>query len=164
MTDHTPAGLEKKFWTHLARDMIVMIGLPGRVAGRPMTAQLRGDKDAGPIWFFTSKDTDLGKDLVDTAKAEMVFTAKDFELFAAVHGTLQVDNDRAVIDDLWNRFVAAWFDGGKDDPKLQLLRFDPAEAQIWLDASSLLAGARMVLGLGDPEQDYKGNKANVQLG
>ena len=31
-----------------------------------------------------------------------------------------------MIDRLWNPFVAAWFEG-KDDPKLQLLRFDPAD-------------------------------------
>ena len=36
--------------------------------------------------------------------------------------------DRAAIDRLWNRFVAAWFEKGKDDPKLALLRFDPERA------------------------------------
>ncbi|MES0090053.1 pyridoxamine 5'-phosphate oxidase family protein [Mesorhizobium sp. M0030] len=44
-----------------------------------------------------------------------------------MQGKLSLDNNRAVIDRLWNRFVAAWFEGGKDDPKLALLRFDPQE-------------------------------------
>lgn len=163
MTEHTPDELKQKFWKHLASDMTVMIGLPGKAAGRPMTAQLQGNKDSGPIWFFTSTDTDLGSDLSQESKAEMVFVSKGFDLFATVHGTLQVDNDRAVVDDLWNRFVAAWFEGGKDDPKLQLLRFDPDEAQIWLDGSSLIAGAKIMLAIGDPKEDFKSNTANVDL-
>ena len=33
--------------------------------------------------------------------------------------------DPKTIDRLWNPFVAAWFEGGKSDPKLALLRFEP---------------------------------------
>ncbi|WP_276308540.1 pyridoxamine 5'-phosphate oxidase family protein [Pararhodobacter oceanensis] len=150
--------MEQKFWTHLARDMIVMIGLPGKAAGRPMTAQLRGDRNSGPIWFFTAKDTDLGDGITSSTKAEMVFVSKGFDLFATVHGTIEVETDRAVLDDLWNGSVAAWFEGGKDDPKLQLLRLDPSEAEIWLNASSVIAGTKMMLGIGDRKEDYKATR------
>ena len=74
-----------------------------------------------------------------------------------------MDNDRAVIDRLWNRYVAAWFEKGKDDPKLRLLRFEPAEAEVWLDASSIVAGVKMFLGLGDPKKDYRGSVSTVRL-
>ena len=50
------------------------------------------------------------------------FTSKGHDLFATVHGRLSLDNDRAVIDRLWNCYVAAWYERGKDDPKLALLR------------------------------------------
>jgi general stress protein 26 len=164
MADHTPEELKEKFWSQLADDMTAMLGLPGHCAPRPMTAQLRGDKDRGPIWFFTSKETDLAQALNGPTQASMTFVAKDHDLFATVEGTLTADNDPEVIDDLWNRFVAAWFEGGKEDPKLQLLRFDPAGAEIWLDASSLVAGIKMLLGAGDPKEDYGDNVAKVRLG
>lgn len=80
-----------------------------------------------------------------------------------MHGTLSIDNHRAVINRLWNRFVAAWYEDGKDDPKLVLLRLDPANAEIWLDASSLVAGIKILLGVGDPKQDYKDNVAKIAL-
>jgi general stress protein 26 len=48
--------------------------------------------------------------------------SKDHDLFASLHGELAIDDDRATIDQLWNRYVAAWFEGGKNDPKLRLLR------------------------------------------
>jgi general stress protein 26 len=64
---------------------------------------------------------------------------------------------------LWNRFVAAWFEGGKDDPKLQLIRLDAERAQIWVDASSMVAGVKLLLGI-DPKEDYKDKVAEVSLG
>jgi general stress protein 26 len=67
-----------------------------------------------------------------------------------------------VVDRLWNRFVAAWYERGKDDPKLALLRLDPDRGQIWLDGSSLVAGIRMMLGF-DPKEDYRDNVAKVNL-
>ena len=90
------------------------------------------------------------------------FASKGHELFASVQGRLVPDNDRATIDRLWNRFVAAWFEGGKDDPKLQLLRLDPDEAQIWLNEHSTFAGIKLLLGV-DPKQDYRDKVAEVSL-
>jgi general stress protein 26 len=163
----TPAEIEAKFWKALKSDMTMMIGLDGStIIPRPMTAQLEGDAE-GPIWFFTAKDTELVLGLssagkATATKATATFVSKGHDLFATVQGKLRVDNDRAVIDRLWNRFVEAWFEGGKDDPKLTLLRFDPGQAEIWLDASSVVSGIKMLLGY-DPKEEYKDNVAKVDL-
>ncbi len=160
----TPQELEEKFWKSLKSDMTMMIGLDGSDDGhmRPMTAQLLEDAK-GPIYFFTAKDTELAQQLASgSGRALATFTAKGHDLYATVHGNLGIDNDRATIDKLWNRFVAAWFEGGKDDPKLTLLRLDPEDAQIWLDGSSLVAGVKILLGV-DPKKDYRKNVARVAL-
>jgi general stress protein 26 len=67
-----------------------------------------------------------------------------------------------VIDRLWNRYVAAWFEAGKDDPKLAVLRLDPERAEIWGDASSLVAGLKLMLGM-DPKKEFKDKVAEVDL-
>lgn len=155
-----------KFWKALRSDMTLMLGLDGVEDGRaqPMTAQFDGDEDRGPIWFFTSKETDLARELREgqASRALAHFASKGHDLFASIHGTLSLSDDRAAIDRLWNPFVAAWFEGGKDDPKLQLLRLDPERAQIWLNGSSLLAGVKTLLGA-DPKQDYRDKVAEVSL-
>ena len=58
--------------------------------------------------------------------------------------------------------VAAWFEGGKDDPNLVLLRLDAETAEIWLNESNLLAGVKMLLGA-DPKKDYQDKVADVDL-
>ena len=158
------AEIAAKFWKALKSDMTVMLGLVDVEEGhsQPMTAQLDGDREGGPIWFFTAKDVDLVRAMGARHRAVVHFASKGHELFASVHGELVVDDDRATLDRLWNRFVAAWFPGGKDDPKLRLLRLDPERAQIWLNEHSLVAGVKLLLGR-DPKKDYKDKVAEVKL-
>lgn len=162
MTDTTE--IEAKFWKALRSDMTVMLGLAGvdEGHGQPMTAQFEDKEDRGPIWFFTARDSDLVKALHESHRGVFNFASKGHDLFAAVHGGLTAHNDRAMIDKLWNPFVAAWFEGGKDDPNLQLLRFEPERAQIWLNGSSLLAGIKMLMGA-DPKKEYADKVAEVSL-
>ena len=158
----TPQELEKKFWKELASQRTMMLGLDGQDDGhvRPMTAQFEDDRS--PLWFFTSKDNALVTQVASADRAIASFTSKGHDLFASLHGRLRLDNDRATIERLWNPFVAAWFEGGKDDPKLALLRLDAERAEIWLNASSLVSGVKMLFGV-DPKADYKDNVAKVAL-
>jgi general stress protein 26 len=160
----SPAELEEKFWKALKSDMTMMLGMEGADDGhtRPMTAQLEGQA-SGPIWFFTTTDNGLVQGLQGGAsRAIATFASKGHDLFATVHGSLTVDTNRAVVDRLWNRFVAAWYKGGKDDPKLALLRLDPESGEVWLNGSSLVAGVKMLMGI-DPKQSYRDNVAQVDL-
>ncbi|MGV3633679.1 MAG: pyridoxamine 5'-phosphate oxidase family protein [Pseudorhodoplanes sp.] len=157
-----PHELETKLWKALKSDRTVMLGVDGvedRHA-RPMTALVEGEK--GPLWMFTARDTELVRNLRNGAHADATFASKGHDLFATIHGTIALDMDRAVIERLWNPFVAAWFKGGKDDPNLALLRFDAERAEIWLDEYSLVAGVKMLLGI-DPKKDYKDKVAEVSL-
>lgn len=158
------AELEARFWKSLKSDMTVMLGLTGRQGGhaQPMTAQVE-EAARGPIWFFSAKEVELVRELGEGAPAAIQFAAKGHDLFASIEGRLVPDNDRETIDRLWSPFAAAWYEEGKDDPKLQLLRFDPEHGEIWLNENSMFAGIRMLLGR-DPKQDYKDKVAEVEMG
>jgi general stress protein 26 len=162
--------IEKKFWKAVNSDRTMMLGLSGVEEGHaaPMTAILdpdydKGDTKAGPIWFFTSKDTGIAQALGAGHRATANFVRKGHDLFACVHGQLVPDNNPVMIDRLWSPFIAAWFEGGKTDPKLQLLRLEPDAGQIWLNENSLFAGVKMLLGQ-DPKKEYGDKVAKVQLG
>ncbi len=160
----TPQELEKALWNGIESDRTILLGLDGREDGhlRPMTAQIEVPR--GPIWFFTSSDNGLVA-LLDggEARATAGFASKHHRLFACIHGDLRIERDRTAVDRLWNAFVAAWFEGGKDDPKLVLLRLDPDRATIWENESSMLAGVKLLFGV-DPKRDYKDKVATVDLG
>ena len=157
--------IKAKFWKALKSDMTMFLGLADGEDGhaRPMTAQLDDDDaERGPIWFFTSTDNALYQQIgtAGNSRAMAHFVSKGHDVWATLQGTLSTTRDRATIERLWNRFVAAWYEGGMDDPKVALIRLDPEEGQIWIDASSIVAGVKMLLGV-DPKEDYKDKVAEV---
>jgi general stress protein 26 len=159
------AEITAKLWKALRSDRTVMLGLAGVDEGHshPMTAIPDDDEqDGGPLWFFTSKDVDLVKAMGPGKPAVLHFASKGHDLFATIHGELIRSNDREAINRLWNSFIAAWFKGGKDDPKLQLLRFVPDRAQIWLNENNLFTAVKLMFGR-DPKKYYKDKVAEVDL-
>src|SRR5690606_25084372 len=133
-------------------DRVLMLGLAGKDDGhtRPMTAIIE-DEDRGPIWFFTSTDNEIVT--AGGGRAVAAFVSKGHDLFATIHGRLIIDTDPVMVERHWNSMVAAWFDG-QNDPKLRLLRLDPEGAQIWENASSILAGVKALWGA-DLREDYQ---------
>jgi general stress protein 26 len=154
--------LASKFWKALSSDRTMMLGLDGAEDGhtRPMTAQT--EEDGSPIWFFTTRDNALVQKLGSRERAIATFASKGHDLFATVQGSLTMNTDRSVVDRLWNRHVAAWYEGGKDDPKLALLRLDAQHAEIWLNESSVFTGVRVLLGA-NPKKEYAENAGHVRL-
>lgn len=156
------AEIKAKFWKALKSDRTMFLGLAEGEDGhaRPMTAQVEGDA-GGPIWFFTATDNALYRRIGAGGRAMAHFASKGHDVWATVHGALSTTTDRATIERLWNSYVAAWYEG-KDDPRIALIRLDPEQAEIWIDASSIVAGIKMLIGI-DPKRDYKDKMAEVTL-
>ena len=161
MTDKS--DIAKKFWENLKSDRTIMLGLAKQSAEemQPMTAILEDDEE-GPAWIFTAKDVDMVQAMADSEDAIVQFVAKSHDVFASCGGKLTKWNDRGMIEKLWNPFVAAWYEGGKDDPKLQLLRLDISHDHIWLNENSVFAGIKMLFG-DDPKEDFKDKVAEVDF-
>lgn len=150
--------IKQTFWKALADSPYVMVGMTGERAHHiPMNAQL--DKDANSaFWFFTATDNRLAAG----GPAMAQFAAKGHDLFACISGTLVHENNRAVLDKLWNNSIAAWYPGGKDDPKLVLLRFDLDDAEIWTADPGIKGMFKLATGMTMRDGDL-GKHAEVAL-
>ena len=156
------AEIESKFWKDLKSSPFVMLGLDGARDGHTQPMAAKTDGDHGPIWFFTTKDNTLVQAMAQSHRAIATYTGKGHDMFASIHGTLVMDNDPATIDRLWDGHTEAWFDGGKDDPRLCLIRLDTDKAELWKGGSSFGAAVTRLLGK-DPKESYKDNIAKVTL-
>jgi len=165
--------LRKKFWKELGDSPFIMLGLKGVEDDRtrPMTAQIDvpedGDKDdGGQIYFFGTKSDGVGQAVTSSSRAVATFASKGHDLFAHIHGTLVASDDRQVIERLWNPSIAAWYKDGKNDPDLQLLRFDTESADVWEAAAgaTLKAAALKALFDVDPgKEHHDDHQARVDL-
>ena len=120
----------------------------------------------GSIW---SRGRDLPSPFM-TAAGQMLcggaamvqFASKGHDLFACLAGTLRPETDRAVLDKLWNNGIAAWYAGGKEDPKLVLLRFDLDDAEIWTADPGIKGMLKLATGMTMKEGEL-GEHAKVAL-
>ena len=113
-SEGNPDELKEKFWKALASSPYLFLQLDGDSATAvPMSPQL--DEDANhAIWFFTQKKSKFAALGAVTA----TFESKGHDLFARFDGNLSVETSRERFEQFWNNFVAAWYDGGKDDPDI----------------------------------------------
>lgn len=125
-TDPRPAILKAA-----AEAPAVMLGNPAR--GRtfqPMNAHL--DEKDHVLRFFAAADSDLYEGVRGGhADVTCLVTSRDFTLFASIEGELVERAEPELIDRHFDPMTEAWFEKGRDDPKLTLLEFRPRDAAAW---------------------------------
>ena len=102
--------------------------------GQPMAPH--ADRDAGVLWFITSRQSDLARAVTTGCPAHFTFIGKKHDYYASMEGTLTQVEDQQKLDEIWSAIAAAWFDKGRDDPDVTLLRLDMAEAAIWSNTAN----------------------------
>ncbi|KRA83648.1 pyridoxamine 5'-phosphate oxidase family protein [Altererythrobacter sp. Root672] len=131
--------LKRDFWNALEESQTLMLGLVADSAKmlRPMTAQIdrsghAEDDSLAEIYFFASREEGVGASLSHTeSEAIAAFQSKGHDIFASIRGSLAVVDDRATIERLWSPFAELYYEEGKADPNLLLLRLDSATAEVW---------------------------------
>ena len=120
---------EEELWRQLKHVHAGMLGIEGSLSHlQPMSHFM--DQEGGRLWFFTTRDGDLFKEIGAGAHAHFCIIGKHQDFHACLMGQLTESRDRAKLDELWNDIIAAWF-GDKDDPNLVLLSFDLIDASLW---------------------------------
>lgn len=85
----------------------------------------------GNLWFFSSADSTHNAQITADPRVQLIFANSSDMEFLTIFGTASISTDRAQIDRLWNTLVGAWFEGGKDDPNISLIRVQPVAAHYW---------------------------------
>jgi general stress protein 26 len=138
MTDRIE-DLTHEFWAALDKSRTVMLGAvgAGRVPARPMTAQTDQDIKDGSIYFFASRGEGIGQEVLSGADtAYFTFQSKDHDILASAVGPIAAVNDPAMVDKLWSFFAGLYYEDGKRDPNLVLLRYTPGEFEVWRSSTS----------------------------
>ncbi|WP_411838822.1 pyridoxamine 5'-phosphate oxidase family protein [Paracoccus sp. ME4] len=131
MTDHN-----HQFWSRLDDINSGMLGLTHDARLVPMSHYT--DRKANVLWFITARDTDLARSVASGAQPAIhVVSDAGQGLYARIHGQLSLSDNSVKLDELWNAVASSWFEDGKQDPDVQLLRFDLDEAEVWATGGSL---------------------------
>jgi general stress protein 26 len=140
MAEMDHAQVEEKMWKAIGDDRLGMLGLTGTDAGHFQPMSSYHEEETHTLWFFSYTDNKLAGPLGQggAQPAMFNFVDKDRQVWACVAGSLSVDRDPSRIDKFWDSQARAWFAEGKDDPKLTMLRFEPEEAEVWINEKGLI--------------------------
>jgi general stress protein 26 len=96
---------------------------------RPMTVQEVDDE--GNFWFFSAKDSHKNYEVKTDNRVQLLFANTSNSEYLTVNGRAAIVEDRSRIEEMWSPLVKAWFEQGKNDPNLTLIKVIPEDAYYW---------------------------------
>jgi len=99
------------------------------ITTRPMSTQKVDEQ--GNIWFMSSIKSDKNAEILQNNEVQLFYSNPSNYEFLTVHGKATVHTDRAKIEELWTPFAKAWFEDGKDDLDISLIKVAPQSAYYW---------------------------------
>lgn len=122
--------------------MLTTHALDGRLLSRPLgTQEIEFD---GDLWFATRLDSEKVREIEADPRVNVAYASKDNGTYVSIAGHASVTRDRATIDSHWSPGMGIFFEGGKDDPNLCLIRVQAQSAEYW-DGPGSIAGKALYL-------------------
>src|ERR1700712_2055253 len=107
--------------------VLTTIDETGALVSRPLAMQ--DSEFDGQLWFFTQDPSPKVSDIAAHANVNVSMEAGNG--WVSIAGTASVSHDPAKIDELWNKFSEAWFEKGREDPSIALIRVDADTVEYW---------------------------------
>jgi general stress protein 26 len=85
----------------------------------------------GDLWFFSPKDSEHNKRIARDGRVQFFSVNTGDSAYFSLAGEAEIVHDPAKVEELWNPMAKVWFQGGKDDPNLSLLRICPRNGYYW---------------------------------
>ena len=122
----------EEFWDRLEDIRTGMLGVNGRYV--PMSHNL--EPEDGNIWFLTAQGTDMAKAAAEGADTRYIVCGDAKSIYADIEGHLEVSTSKEKLDEVWNAMASTWFEEGKEDKDIVLIRLVPRQAEVWLGPES----------------------------
>ncbi|SFS51369.1 pyridoxamine 5'-phosphate oxidase family protein [Sphingobacterium wenxiniae] len=94
--------------------------------------------DGGNIWFLFSSESETYRNLQKNNKVSLLYAHVGDYNFLSVNGTAVISQDQERIDKYWNKMIEAWFEKGKKDSRIRVLKVTPTDAYYWDNKSNKL--------------------------
>jgi len=96
---------------------------------RPMS--LQDVDDQGNLWFISSADSNKNFEIRHDDDVQLIFAKNSDSHFLSIFGNAVIYKDQAHIEDVWSPVARAWFEEGKNDPKVTVIKVTPSDAYYW---------------------------------
>lgn len=87
--------------------------------------------DEGNIWYLFSSTSQTFKNLEHNTNISISFADISNYKFLSLEGVAEISTDQSRIDKYWNKFIEVYFEKGKEDPTIRVLKVNTVNAHYW---------------------------------
>jgi general stress protein 26 len=133
----------------------------GELYSRPL-AVLNADEFDGTVYFFTQDPSPKTEDVAHDPHVNVAYA--DGASHVSLSGTASVTRDAGLIDKFWNPWAESWFDNGRDDPTVALLKVDATSIEYWhVDKPAVVRAVEVAKALITKQAPDVGESKTVEL-
>ena len=96
---------------------------------RPMSVQ--DVDDQGNLWFISSSTSNKNFEILKDSQVQLFFANNSSSQYISIYGNATIYKDQDKIDELWSPVIKAWFEDGKNDPRVTVIKVTPSDAYYW---------------------------------
>tara|TARA_B100000508_G_C11465832_1_gene282429 strand:- start:12333 stop:12722 length:390 start_codon:yes stop_codon:yes gene_type:complete len=85
----------------------------------------------GTLFFYTSKDAEKVNEISDDQEVCISFSDTENGVFVSLSGKASLTEDQELIDRYWNPAVNAWFEEGKENSDVAMLKVKIYKGEHW---------------------------------
>jgi general stress protein 26 len=110
---------------------------------RPMSTQQVCEQ--GNIWFFSEVNSIKNREIEQHKQVQLFYSHPDKNSYMVVNGEAEIVFDKNKTEELWTKMAEMWFEEGKDDPTISLIKVKPTSAYYWdIDGNKMVNFFKMI--------------------
>ncbi len=122
--------------------MMTTVTDEGHLHACPMTTS-ETSLGAREVWFIGDKTSEAVADIDKNPQANLSYVSQDGKDYVSINGVAELVEDQTKLDELWSPMNNAFFEHGKEDENVQLIKVVPNGAEYWRTGNSLVNAAKL---------------------
>ena len=98
---------------------------------------------AKEIWFIGHKPSETVDNIKQNPEVNLAYVTQESDKYLSISGSAELVEDEEKLNELWSVMYNAYFEQGKDDPKVQLIKVVPHGAEYWANGNAITSAVKM---------------------
>lgn len=98
---------------------------------------------AKEIWFIGHKPSETVDNIKQNPEVNLAYVTQEPDKYLSISGSAELVEDEEKLNELWSVMYNAYFEQGKDDPKVQLIKVVPHGAEYWTNGNAIASAVKM---------------------
>ena len=98
---------------------------------------------AKEIWFIGHKPSETVDNIKQNPEVNLAYVTQESDKYLSISGTAELVEDEEKLNELWSVMYNAYFEQGKEDPMVQLIKVVPHGAEYWANGNAITSAVKI---------------------